>query len=418
MKKEGKPVPIKIEAFTKKLREAMGEPISEKIDFQNTEIAFADKSDEEVKKTAWLFGMMNRHWLVGIGAKLGMTAIKLHLPFVESVVKNTIFNQFCGGTSLDSARPTIQKLFRSNIVSILDYGAEGKESEEDFENTMHENIRALEFASENESAWLISTKITGLARFDLLEKISSQIALTAEEEAEWQDVHRRIDQICHQASILDVGVFIDAEESWVQRAIDSLAQEMMMRYNKEKAIVYNTFQMYRKDRLDNLKESFEHSEHNAYILGAKLVRGAYMEKERKRAEENGYPSPIHDTKNDTDTFFDQGVRFCVERFEKMAFCNATHNEKSCSLMAQLIAERNLPRNHPHLMFSQLFGMSDNLTYNLAKHGFRASKYMVYGSVREVVPYLIRRAEENSSMTGDMTREHKFVVQEMKRRGLN
>lgn len=417
MKKEGKPVNKKLESITNKFKEAMGETASLDIDFQNTEIAFADKSDEELKKMAWLFGLMNKHWLVGIGAKVGLAAIKMHLPFVESVVKNTIFTQFCGGETLLDSQGTIEKLYRSNVVSILDYGAEAKEAEEDFNHTMHEQIRALEFAAEHESAWMISTKVSGLARNALLEKVSARETLTPEEEEEWQNVHRRIDAICHQGHQMNVGVFIDAEETWIQAAIDDLTREMMLRYNKEKAIVYQTFQMYCKNMLEVLQDAHDHARQNGYVLGAKLVRGAYMEKERRRAEEHGYPSPIHETKQDTDAGYNAGIRFCIDNYEKVATCNATHNEESCALMARLIAERGLPKDHPHFMFAQLLGMSDNLTYNLAKHGYWAGKYVVYGAVRDVVPYLIRRAEENSSVTGDMTREHKFVVQELKRRGL-
>ena len=418
MHKEGKPVNDKLAAQAETLREGLGIPPTLDLNFQNTEIAFADKSDDELKRTAWLFGMMNKHWLVGIGAKVGMAAIKMHLPFVESVVKNTIFRQFCGGTTLLESGVSIERLFQSNVVSILDYGAEGKESEEDFNNTMNENIRALEFAATHESAWMISTKITGLARFDLLEKVSAGEALSEEETDEWNTVLKRIDAICHKGHELNVGIMIDAEESWIQPAINELCEQMMMRYNQNKVIVYNTFQMYRKDRVQYLKDSFAHSQQNGYILGAKLVRGAYMEKERARAAERDYPSPIHNTKVDTDAAYNEGLQFCIERYEKIALCNATHNEKSCMLMAQMIAQMGLRKDHPHLLFSQLYGMSDNLTFNLAKHGYRASKYMVYGSVREVVPYLIRRAEENSSVTGDMSREHKFVALEMKRRGLS
>ncbi|GAB5553519.1 MAG: proline dehydrogenase family protein [Saprospiraceae bacterium] len=418
MKAEGKPVNPKRDALTKALKEQLGIGNHIDIDFQDTAIAFADKTDEELKKTAWLFGMMNKHWLVGIGAKIGMTAIKMHLPFVESVVKGTIFRQFCGGTTLLESTENIERLYESNIVSILDYGAEGKTSEEDYNLTMNENIRAIEFASNHESAWMISTKISGLARFELLEKVSANLSLSVAEQEEWLSVEKRINAVCFNARQFNVGVMIDAEESWVQPAIDQLTQEMMLRYNQEKVIVYNTFQMYRKDRLAFLKDSFIHSQQNGYILGAKLVRGAYMEKERKRAEEMGYDSPINEDKLSTDQCFNEGLQFCIEHYEKIAFCNATHNEKSCMLMAQLIAQKGIDKKHPHLLFAQLYGMSDNLTYNLANYGFRAAKYMVYGSVREVVPYLIRRAEENSSVTGDMTREHKFVVEELKRRGLN
>jgi proline dehydrogenase len=418
MKTEGKPVNEKREALTKKLRKQFGVKDAISIDFSNTEVAFADKSDRELKQMKWLFDMMNKAWLVNLSGKLAMFAIKYRLPFVERVIKATIFKQFCGGTTLLDSTSSIEKLYESGIGSILDYGVEGKENEEDFNNTMNENIRALEFAATHESAWLISTKVTGLARNKLLEKVSDQAELTASEQAEWESVRKRLDAICFNAGKLNVGVMIDAEETWLQPAIDDLAQTMMQRYNiKGKAIVYNTFQMYRKDRLEFLQQSYIHSQQMGYLLGAKLVRGAYMEKERRRAAEKGYPSPIHDTKADSDRSYNEGIRFCIEHHDTIALCNATHNEKSCMLMAQLIAQKELEKDHPHFLSAQLLGMSDNLSYNLVDYGFKVAKYMVYGSVKDVVPYLIRRAEENSSVEGDLSRERSLILKEVKRRGI-
>lgn len=418
MKTEGKPVNEKREALTHKLRKQFGVKDAVSIDFSNTEVAFADKSDRELKQTKWLFDMMNKAWLVNLGGKLAMFAVKYRLPLAERVIKATIFKQFCGGTTLLDSTSSIEKLYESGIGSILDYGVEGKENEEDFNNTMNENIRALEFAATHESAWLISTKVTGLARNKLLEKVSTQAELTASEQTEWESVRKRVDTICYNAKKLNVGVMIDAEETWLQPAIDDLAQTMMQRYNiKGKAIVYNTFQMYRKDRLEFLQQSYIHSQQNAYLLGAKLVRGAYMEKERRRAAEKGYPSPIHDTKADSDRSYNEGIRFCIEYHDTIALCNATHNEKSCMLMAQLIAQKGLEKEHPHFLSAQLLGMSDNLSYNLADYGFKVAKYMVYGSVKDVVPYLIRRAEENSSVEGDLSRERSLILKEVKRRGI-
>ena len=387
------------------------------VDFSNTQAAFAIKSDDELKKAAWLFGLMNKHWLVGIGSRLGLAAIRLHLPFVETAVKNTIYEQFCGGTTLLECQGRIDKLAGQKCQTILDYGAEAKEKESDFNQTMNETIRAIEFASRSEHIPVVSTKITGMARFGLLESVQQGESFTRESRKEYKSVLKRLDSICHVAARKGVAVFFDAEESWIQDSIDHLVAIMMRRYNRERVVAYNTFRLYRKDRLQFLIDSFNQSRKGGYLLGAKLVRGAYMEKERARAEKMGYPSPIHFNKAATDDAYDMALRFCVDNYEYIASCNASHNMESNLLQAELIKRKGLPRNHPHLNFCQLYGMSDNITFNLAKEGFNVAKYVPYGPVREVVPYLIRRAQENSSVTGDMSREFQLVQSEMKRRGL-
>ena len=416
MKKLGKPVPdlTKLNKMAKAWRSSDSHT---PIDFSNTEIAFADKSDQELKYTAWLFRFMNSPTLVNMGAKLAMLAVRLRLPFFETITKKTIFPQFCGGATLLDSQDSIDRLYNYGVQSVLDYGAEGKDSEEDFNFTMNENIRAIEFAAEQDSVPIISTKVTGLARFDILEKVSDSEELTPAEQEEYQNILKRIDTICHKAARCRVGVFIDAEESWIQVALDRITNQMMKRYNNESAIVYNTFQLYRHDRLAYLMESFDRAKQEGYILGAKLVRGAYMDKERARAQERGYPSPIQPSKKATDHDFDMAVRFCIENHQRLASCFATHNAQSTRLAAELIAEKNIDKKHKHLLFSQLYGMSDHLTFNLAQSGYNVSKYLVYGQVRDVVPYLIRRSQENSSVTGDMSRELGFIMRELKRRGL-
>ncbi len=413
----GKPVNQKIEKFTESIRTVLDGKQPSGLDFGDTEITFKDRSDKELRQMAWLYGMMNKHWLVGIGTKVGMTAIKLRLPFVEGIVKKTIFEQFCGGTTLLNAQPAIERLSQAGVLSILDYGAEGKDSEEEMNKTMNETIRAIEFAAPHEAVPMVSCKITGLARNGLLESLHRGDTLTSQEKQEYESVRKRIDSICNVASKTNVSVLIDAEESWMQQPIDDIVDLMMKRYNKERAVVYNTFQLYRKDRLQFLNDSYNKARDESYILGAKLVRGAYMDKERERAEEKGYPSPIQQNKQATDDAYNMAVRFCLDNIEHVACVNASHNAESNFLMAELIRKKGLPKDHPHLVFAQLYGMSDNLTYNLAHQGFLAAKYLVYGAVRDVIPYLIRRAEENSSVTGDMTRELSLVVKEMKRRGL-
>ncbi|MDX1666781.1 MAG: proline dehydrogenase family protein [Saprospiraceae bacterium] len=386
-------------------------------DFGDTRIAFANKSDRELKKTAWLFRMMNKYWLVRIGSALGPPLVRLNIPLVQKAVKKTIFNQFCGGTTLLECKSTIRHLYQHDVLTILDYGVEGKDEEEEFNRAMREIIRAIEFAGRNEGAPIVSTKVSGLARNQLLEDVQAGKKLSEAEQEEYRNVLKRLDSICHVARENNVGISIDAEESWIQDPIDDMVNLLMNRYNRDKIIVYNTFQMYRTDRLEFLTESYKLARTDGYILGAKLVRGAYMEKERDRAEERGYPSPIHPTKKATNEAYDAALRFCLDHHEEIALINASHNADSNMLMAELILSKKLPKNHPHLLFSQLYGMSDNLTFNLAHHGFLAAKYVPYGPVREVIPYLVRRTEENTSVTGDMSREYQLVYEELKRRGL-
>ena len=390
-------------------------PIGDILDFSNTEIAFSNKSDKELKKMAWLFGLMNKSWLVDSLSPLGLLAIRWHLPFVKPIIKATIFEQFVGGVTLLKSQKAIQKLYDNNTLSILDFGAEAKETEKDFNRTMNENIRSIEFAYTHESVPVISTKITGLARFELLESIQKGEAFTRETRIEYRNILKRLDSICYVAHEKNVGVFFDAEESWIQEAIDHLCYQMMRRYNKKKVIVYTTFQMYRHDRLQFLMDLHLKAKEDGFMLGAKLVRGAYMDKERARAKEMGYDSPIHPNKQATDDAFNMALRYCINNYEELGICNATHNAESCLLFAQLIHEQRLPKDHPHLNFCQLYGMSDHLTFNLANAGYNVAKYLVYGQIEDVVPYLIRRAKENAAVTGDMSREYELVMKEVRRR---
>ncbi len=400
----------------------MGSPVDKLheplLDFSNTEIAFADKSNKDLRKIARLFKVMNASWLVSFGSSFALLAIKLKIPFVPDIIRKTIFTQFIGGTTLLESQKAIDDLFKRNTLTILDYGAEAKHTEKDFNHTMTETIRAMEFANKNVSVPVISTKISGLARFGLLESIQSGQPFTRETRREYRAVLKRIDSICHVANEKGVGVFFDAEESWIQNTIDHLVILMMKRYNKKRVVVYNTFQMYRKDRLQFLFDSFSLAEKDNYLLGAKLVRGAYMEKERARAEELGYNSPIHESKEATDDSFNTGLRFCIDNYESIGYCNATHNVKSNQLMADLIHSKGLEKNHPHLNFCQLLGMSDLITFNLADAGYNVAKYVPYGTVKEIVPYLIRRAQENTAIAGDVSRELKFIQKELARRKIS
>ena len=397
----------------------MGKSLKDKtiLNFNNTAVAFAYKSNEELKHSAFLFKMMNKAWFVRFSSAVGLKALQMNLPFVETTVEATLYKQFCSGTTLLNSQDAIDKLYEYKVQSVLDYGAEAKTEEKDFNHSMNEAIRAIEFASETPSISTICIKLTALAPFKLLEKIQSVDPLSTEETKNYKNVLKRIDSICYAAHLKDVRVFIDAEESWIQDTIDFIANRMMKRYNKEKVIVLNTFQLYRKNRLDFLIESFDKAQKDGYILGAKLVRGAYMEKERNHAEQFNTPSPIHDTKQATDNDYNTALQFCVDNYTNLVAVAATHNKESCLLLTQLMEQKNIDKNHPNLSFCQLYGMGDNISFNLAAAGYTVSKYMVYGPVKEVMPFLIRRAEENSAVAGDMGREYQLIRKELKRRGL-
>lgn len=387
------------------------------LDFQDTKIAYAHKSDAELKDMYRLFKLMNNGALVNVGSSLGLTAVKYNLPFAKAMVRKTIFSQFVAGETLLDSQHAISHLFNNNTLTILDYGAESKTTEQDLDNVRDETIRAIKLAASNDSVPAVSTKITGLAKNELLEKLNESEDLNSAEQHDYDKTFERLDAICQTAFDLGVSVLVDAEESWMQIAMDRLVDQMMETYNKEKVTVYNTYQLYRHDKLDFLKESHEKALANGYMLGAKLVRGAYMDKEANRAEELGYESPIQKSKADTDKDFNAGIKYCVENLETIASICASHNLESNLYQAKLIEKNGINKKNPHLNFCQLYGMSDNITFNLAEAGYNVAKYTVYGPVSEVLPYLVRRAKENSSVTGDMSRELTLIVSEMKRRGL-
>jgi len=391
---------------------------SVQINFDNTEIAFSHKTDKELKELKWLFSIMNNNSLVSLGSAVTPLALKLRLPFVKLLIRSTIFKQFVGGENLLDTQNTIDLLFRYNTLTVLDYGAESKSTEEELDQVMRESIKAIELAAANNSVPVISTKLTGLAPNALLIKMQTDSKLTESEQRRKAKLISRLDNICKRAYDLKVGVMIDAEESWMQDTIDNLVNEMMACYNKQQVIVYNTYQLYRHDRLDYLKASYEHARTHDYFLGAKLVRGAYMEKEREYARAKGRPSPINPDKPATDRCYNDAVRFCVKHYKDIGSVCASHNRDSNRLQAELIEDFQIERTHPHLNFCQLLGMSDNITFNLAAAGYNVAKYVPYGPIDEVIPYLIRRAEENTSVTGDMSRELQLIVKEIERRGLS
>jgi proline dehydrogenase len=356
-------------------------------------------------------------------------AIKTGLP-IKKLIRNTIFEQFVGGETLEETARVAAKLKQFNVQVILDYGVEGKEGEENFEHATEEFIKVINYAATQPNIPFMSVKVTGLARFALLEKLDAAAvnkggfegkvhteALTTEEQAEWQRVVQRIVRITEAAAQKKIGVFIDAEESWIQDPVDALTMQMMERFNRQRAVIYNTIQLYRHDRLQFLKDSFASARQKGFILGAKLVRGAYMEKERKRAATMGYQSPIQPDKASTDRDYNAALEFCIDYINYIALIVASHNEYSNLYTTQLLDKKVLPHNHPHVHFSQLYGMSDNITFNLAKAGFSVSKYLPFGPIKDVIPYLMRRAQENSSVSGQTGRELGLIKKEMERRNL-
>lgn len=390
------------------------------ISFDNNENAFAYKSDKELKMARFLFSSMGFQWVVNLGVRLTPFAMKTGLP-VRGLIRKTIFKQFVGGETLEETAAVGDTLSNFGVDVILDYGVEGKEGEANFEKATEEFIRVINYAASRPHIPFISIKVTGFARFKLLKKLHEAPRLRSgihDNEAEideWQRVKDRMFRICTVAKEKNIGVLVDAEESWIQDPIDRLTIEMMEIFNKEKAIVYNTLQLYRYDRLDFLKLSHRIALQQKFILGVKLVRGAYMEKERSRAAAKGVRSPIQPNKQHTDADYDAAIDFCISNVENVACIIATHNEKSNLLAIDLAEKKEIPVSHTHLHFSQLYGMSDHITFNMAKAGFWVSKYLPFGPITDVIPYMMRRAQENSSVSGQTGRELSLIKKELKRR---
>lgn len=394
------------------------------VSFDNTENAFAYKA---LRKAYFLFSSMGYQTLVKLGTGITPWAIRAGL-LVKGLIRNTIFEQFVGGETLDETTRVAAKLKLFDVQVILDYGVEGKEGEQNFDHATDEFIRVINYAATQPNTPFMSVKVTGLARFALLEKLDAAATaksgyegrvhtevLSAEEKAEWQRVVQRITRITEVAATRGIGVLIDAEDSWIQDPVDALTMQMMEQFNTKKAVIYNTLQLYRHDRLQFLKDSFAQAQEKGFVLGAKLVRGAYMEKERARAAKLNYPSPIQPDKAATDRDYNAAVAFCVDYLNSISLIVASHNEYSSLYTTQLLDKRGLPHNHPHVHFSQLYGMSDNITFNLAKAGFSVSKYLPFGPIQDVIPYLMRRAQENSSVAGQTGRELALIKKELQRR---
>lgn len=390
------------------------------ISFDNTENAFEYKSNKELKSAKFLFSTMGYPWFVQLGTRLTPFIMKTGLP-VHGIIRKTIFKQFVGGETLEETAGVGAVLGKYGVQVILDYGVEGKEGEDSFDHATEEFIRVINYAATQTNIPYISVKVTGLARFALLQTLNEAPRLRSGihdhevEIDEWDRVRERMYAICEIASEKNIGVLVDAEESWIQDPIDRLTMEMMEIFNKGKVVVYNTIQLYRHDRLHFLKLSHQIAQQKGFKLGVKLVRGAYMEKERARAKEMGYPSPIQPDKKASDKDYDLAVRYCIDHLDQIAVIIASHNEASNLLTAELLDQKNISHNHPHIHFSQLYGMSDNITFNLAKEGFSVSKYLPFGPIRDVIPYLMRRAQENSSVSGQTGRELSLIKRELARR---
>ena len=387
---------------------------NQSVSFNDIETAFKGKSNNDLREMHILFKVMNSPRWVSLGKKLINFAFAIHFP-IEWIVKRTIYKHFCGGVSIQGSSKLIDKLDERNVGTILDYAVEGEESEEEFDATYKELLNVITFSHKNKKTPFSAFKLTGIGSFDLMAKVSNDEPLSDSETKSYDRLINRVDGICQLSHKLDVPVLIDAEQSWIQPMLDSVVLDMMRKYNKEKAIVQNTYQMYRHDRLETIKKHHAIAKAEGFYLGLKIVRGAYMEAERERAKEIGYLSPIQPDKQATDKDFNAIIHYFVKNVDTISFMVATHNEKSCKLLADLIEENGLPHNHPHIYFSQLYGMSDHITYNLANKGYNIAKYVPYGKVKTMIPYLIRRAEENSSVTGQSSRELLMIKQELKRR---
>jgi proline dehydrogenase len=391
-------------------------PRGQKLDFSNTQFAFAYKTDAQLKRTYRLFKMLGSNFLSKVGPPLVTFALKLGLP-VQGIIRRTIFDIFCGGTSLEDTRGRSLELFQSKVLTILDYSVEGKSTEESFDATRDEIIRTLQHGATDEAVAFSAMKVTGIADAELLAKQDGGRELSKEEKTSLVRGKARLEAICKVAAELGQPVFVDAEESWIQKTIDIWTEEMMETYNQKKPIVYQTIQMYRHDRLVYFRNLIKIATEKGYFIGIKIVRGAYIEKENERANELGYPTPMQPNKAATDRDYNAALRESILHIDRVALCAGTHNEESAALLAVLIDEKGIPRDHPHVLFAQLLGMSDHISFNLAHNGYRSSKYLPYGPVKSVLPYLFRRAAENTSIAGQSSREVELLRKEVKRRGL-
>ena len=384
------------------------------IQFDNTEAAFRYKSNAELRRAHLLFRMLSKPWMVKTGKVLTNLALYFRIP-VAWAIKPTIYRHFCGGESIAESLPVIRKIESYGVSGILDYSVEGKESADDIHAALEETLRTVVNAGKDPGIPFAVFKPTAFIPHRILDKIGNNESLSTEEEAEKEQFRVRVRKLCQTAYDHQIPIMIDAEDSWYQDFVDEVVTENMELFNRDRAIVFNTLQMYRTDRLDFLKKSLKKAEEGNYFLGIKFVRGAYMEKERARAASMGYPDPINPDKPTTDRMYDDGLRFSIEHIDRMSVFNGSHNEASNLLLCELMEKHGLKRDDPRIWFSQLFGMSDHISFNLGANGYNVAKYLPYGPVKHVLPYLIRRAEENTAVAGQTLRELDLISREWKRR---
>lgn len=384
------------------------------ISFKDTETAFKSRSDWDLLVANLVLWMVSRPLLVKILSAATKLALAMKLP-IKPLIKETIFAMFCGGEDESEYSRRITSMSDSKIGTILDYAVEGNETEEAFDATQKKLLELADKAGKNPDIPCTCLKMTAIASFELLEKMTASSPLSNEEKISWKRVTERLDAVCEASRKAGKPIYIDAEESWIQGAIDKLVENAMEKYNTKKAVVFTTLQLYRWDRVDYLRGLIKKASEGGYHLGIKIVRGAYMEKERERAREFGYPSPITASKEETDQEYNEVLEIILDNINIIELCAGTHNEESCLLLTRIMAEKHLPNNHPNIYFSQLFGMSDHISYNLARHGYNISKYLPFGPVEATIPYLVRRAEENTSIAGQMTQELNMVITERRRR---
>ena len=387
-----------------------------KISFEDTSVAFSSKSDKELRRSYTLFAVMDKNLIVKLGTIFVNAALKLKLP-VKKLIKSNLFDHFCGGESITDSEKTVQELARFKIGTILDYAVEGENNEGAYDHTAEEIIRTIHRAKGDPNIPFCVFKPTGIASKDLLEKIQLGQPLTVDENKAFENIRKRWDKVCGESFKNDVKIFIDSEDSYIQDPIDELAYQLMEKYNKEKTIVWNTYQLYRVGMIEKLDEALTQARKKGYYFGVKLVRGAYMENERERAEEKGYPDPIQPDKQSTDQSYNNALKFCIENTDLVSVCSGSHNEDSNYYLVELMKLNNMDNNDQRVYFAQLYGMSDHISFNLAKAGYNVIKYVPYGPVGTVVPYLMRRAEENTSIAGQSSREFSLIKKEIKRRKL-
>ncbi|BAV95005.1 proline dehydrogenase family protein [Ichthyobacterium seriolicida] len=387
------------------------------IRFDDTKTAFEIKSNAQLKKSYYIFRIIKRYKLVNLLSKIALIALKIRIPIIEYLVKISVFNQFCGGRTKNDCQKNIDKIYNAKVCSILDYSVEGKSNNASFDRTVNVTIEIIEYAKDRVEIPFVVFKPTGIGSFDIYKKVTEKSELSSSEQKEWDLIVERHYKICDAAKYFNVFVMIDAEESWIQGASDKLVEKLMQKYNREKPLVYGTLQMYRKDRFEYLKYLHEKAEKEGFIVGVKIVRGAYMEKERERAKRKNYISPINEDKKASDDLYNRAVGYVLDNINKLYLFAGTHNEESTLDILMKMKELNISSDDKRVWFGQLYGMGDHISFNLSKSGYNVAKYMPFGPVRDVIPYLIRRAEENTSVSGQSSRELDLIEKEMSRRGI-